>query len=396
MVCPNCRNQVADEEIQCPNCFIVLKQLICGNCKNILDLRYLQCVFCGQPYALPYQRQVQEPSQQDPPEVKGQQYSNQPVTQFSMQASKSPRLSNKAYNQTEKRKDSIFDGDKPKGLKLILWAMRPANGKTLTMRENLKLFLMMLGCALTALIIIIAGFNIKDLIDNNTAANERKQRLTATENTSTLIVPTEQVIDDSNERRTNTSTLSSSKTVMVQDNSNTDLGATFSISFLELIELHNKKNEDFEKTNSVDLSAYYIPKEGWLPLHTTTDKGNLSTHLNKITSLESISIGYEPETGNVTDIMVESFIDDEKSATQMELMRCSMFLAVLMNTDLNQAYNWHKKGMNQQVSNFKTTGNLGVPFYKNICINATDIGWMIAATSTQIKSTMSAFDVPLY
>lgn len=395
IVCPSCHNQVADEEIQCPKCFLVLKQLSCGNCNNLLDLRYSQCIHCGQPYALPYQARVYESNRQDPPEVKEQQYTNQPVTQFSMQSTKSHRSNKNAFKTREKQKGSVFDGDKPKGFKLMIWALRPSNGKTLTARDNVKLLLMMFACAVFALLVIIAGFNIKDVIDNNAAANERAQRLTSADNTNSLISPTEQVTDDSYESKTNTSTSSTSKTVIVQDSNSTDLGAAFSISFLELIDLHNEKNKDFGITNGVDLSAYYLPTEGWLPLHTTTVKGNLSASNVLVTSLETITIGYEPETGNVDSVIIRSLIDDVKSATQMELVRCSLFLAALMNTDANHAYDWFKKGLDQSASNYLSTGNQGVQFFQNIGISATNAGWMIAAISNQIKSTMNAFNVPL-
>lgn len=195
--CPNCHYQVQNEEIQCPYCLIVLKQLYCGNCNNILDLRYTQCIYCGQPYILPYQIPIQELIRQDLPEKVEQQHDSQPVSQFSFQASKSRRSSKNTSIKKEKQKGSIFDGDKPKGFKMMIWALKPSNGRTLTVRDNIKLIFMMLGCSVLALVVIIAGFNIKDKIDNNAAANERAQRLVAVGNTNATTVPEERVSDAS-------------------------------------------------------------------------------------------------------------------------------------------------------------------------------------------------------
>lgn len=179
IVCPNCSNQVADEEIQCPNCCFVLKQLICSNCRNMLDLRYSQCLYCGQPYVLPYQRQVKELSQQVPQESK-QQHDNKPqISQFSMQASKSPHLSNNAFDQTEKRKGSIFSGDKPKGLKMMIWALRPANGRTLTASDYIRISAMMFGSMLALFFIVITGLNLLSKTDDN--AKPTMQSPTTTE-----------------------------------------------------------------------------------------------------------------------------------------------------------------------------------------------------------------------
>lgn len=53
-ICPNCRQNIPDGEIQCRNCGTVPFPLSCSRCGMTLDLRYSQCVHCGQPYILPY------------------------------------------------------------------------------------------------------------------------------------------------------------------------------------------------------------------------------------------------------------------------------------------------------------------------------------------------------
>lgn len=53
-ICPNCRQNIPDGEIQCRNCGTVPFPLYCSRCGQMLDLRYSQCVHCGQPYILPY------------------------------------------------------------------------------------------------------------------------------------------------------------------------------------------------------------------------------------------------------------------------------------------------------------------------------------------------------
>ncbi len=53
--CPNCQNQLADEQFQCDRCGMVVAQPFCFNCRAPIDsVESHFCTNCGAPFALPF------------------------------------------------------------------------------------------------------------------------------------------------------------------------------------------------------------------------------------------------------------------------------------------------------------------------------------------------------
>ena len=53
--CPNCQNQLADEQFQCDRCGMVVSQPFCFNCRAPIDsVESHFCTNCGAPFALPF------------------------------------------------------------------------------------------------------------------------------------------------------------------------------------------------------------------------------------------------------------------------------------------------------------------------------------------------------
>ena len=188
ITCPNCNNQVQNEEIQCPFCLAVLKQLSCGNCNNLLDLRYSQCVYCGQPYILPYQRQVKDQSQQHSPDLKEQRYVNPPVSQFSMQTKNLQNGESSTKNWTKKRKGRKNYEVEHLGEKLLLGSLRPIRNSMHTARNYSRLPMKIIVSMLALVLLIVAAFLVKDA-NGNTSADNRSLSIDIVESSNSNIEP---------------------------------------------------------------------------------------------------------------------------------------------------------------------------------------------------------------
>ena len=403
-ICQKCHSPINKQEIQCPQCGIVLGQLYCNYCNEPLDLRYGYCLSCHQPYSLPYKHS----------------YEMRPLVSRRTNKRVDHARHSSVQNDSEDHPSHVFDirnakGDTahadikkskpPKGCRLFFWSLNPKNGKSfkaLPTKDKAKFYFMLL----LVCIVLLAGFGFSMEISSRIRDQKSREEFQSqiSENQileSATVVPvssmqTINVSEDINDNSSGENNLP----YYLSPNANSDLGMAFSKDIDSFVLKYN--TEIFNIRISSSFSGIDYETIQFLKIDSSsliggndieqTDMGNYIKSYFYVYdgAISTIAFTVEPLSNDITSVLCG--IADASNQYQIAFAQLvtSCILATVTDLSIDDADYFLQKA-----ASVKIEDPTCVPFYLNTAISFLDTGYLIAPVSNEVKLTMNYHDIAI-
>lgn len=168
--------------------------------------------------------------------------------------------------------------------------------------------------------------------------------------------------------------------------SSTDLKATFKMDFPTLLERMNSKFRE------LGYSEYELPSDSWVEQNETTESGNQFTTYMCMNAVSLVSISVDAKTNKVYGCIVGSLNKDAAIAAQIRYVYCSAFMAAILDTDLDTAYEWMRAATNALNDN----GNTDKPAFWNGIVFQINEFYMIMAVDKKSYPELAEVSFDFY